>query len=81
LFIKKIRFACILLKQVFLSEKGDSEAQNFLGEFLSGSNYVPMDNENAFEWYRTSAEQGNFVAKYNLGLSPQTKELKAPLKD
>jgi len=46
------------------AEKGDVEAQLWLGNF-----YVGRDMFEAVSWWQAAAEQGSAVAQYNLGVA------------
>ena len=49
------------------AEKGDAEAQFFLGSVYQTGNGVPKDEVEAVKWYRKAADQGNASAQANLG--------------
>ena len=52
-----------------LAEKGDAEAQYRLGQsYYYGKKGVPINYKEAIKWYRKSAIQGYFEAKYSLEL-------------
>jgi TPR repeat protein len=49
------------------ADKGDAEAQNYLGYMYACGLGVPKDAEVAVRWYRAAAEQGDTLARNNLG--------------
>ena len=49
------------------AQKGDPEAEFYLGKAYFTGNGVPVDLAKALEWYRKAAEQGNPKAQNNLG--------------
>ena len=51
-----------------LAEKGNAEAQYWLGVFYLHGRGVPQDHARAAEWYRKSAERGNADAQNDLGV-------------
>lgn len=51
-----------------LAEKGDEQAQYFLGAIYTRGEGVPQDHKAAMKWYRLAAEQGNARAQRGLGL-------------
>jgi TPR repeat protein len=50
-----------------LAEKGDAEAQRYLGLMYLFGKGVPQDHAEALKWFRKAADQGNAVAQFNLG--------------
>src|SRR5207247_7661657 len=54
------------------AETGDAVAQNALGDAYAKAEGVPQSFQDAFKWYRSSAEQGLADAQYNLGLLYET---------
>lgn len=57
-----------------LAEKGDAEAQYRLGQsYYYGKKGVPINYKEAIKWYRKSAIQGNYEAKYSLELCYKNK--------
>ena len=51
-----------------LAEQGDAAAQYNLAELYKNGKGVPQDRDQASIWYRLSAEQGNPLAMYQLGV-------------
>jgi hypothetical protein len=51
-----------------LAEKGDADAQNSVGLMFANGKGLPLDYEQAAEWYRKAASQGLAAAQYNLGV-------------
>ena len=51
-----------------LADKGNAEAQLFIGFMYDNGEGVPLDYRQAVLWYRQAAEQGNPQAQYNLGM-------------
>ncbi len=49
------------------ANRGNAEAQNYVGLAYSAGKEVPQDEYKAFEWYKKAADQGNMAALYNLG--------------
>ena len=49
------------------AQKGDAEAQNYVGEIYEKGLGLEPDYQAAFHWYSLSAEQGNAGAQINLG--------------
>ena len=52
-----------------LAERGDAEAQLYLGLMYRGGEGVQVDYEKAILWYRRAAEQGHARAQTNLAIS------------
>lgn len=50
-----------------LAEKGNSAAQDNLGQMYQQGEGVDQDYQAAIQWYRLSAKRGNAVAQYHLG--------------
>lgn len=50
-----------------LAEKGNSAAQDNLGQMYQQGEGVGQDYQEALKWYRLSASRGNAVAQYHLG--------------
>ena len=50
-----------------LANKGDPEAQTYMGYLYENGLGVPQDYAEAADWYRAAAEQGNAFAQGNLG--------------
>ena len=50
------------------AEKGDAEAQLYLGVFYANGNIVEQDYSEAARWYLLAAENGNATAQRNLAL-------------
>ena len=50
------------------AERGDLEAQNFLGIMYTYGMDIPDDYEQATAWFLKAAEQGDPNAQYNLGM-------------
>jgi hypothetical protein len=55
-----------------LAEKGDADAQYFLGTLYIEGTGVEQNDATAFLWFQRSANQGNAAAQYNLGASYAT---------
>jgi len=55
-----------------LAEKGDAEAQYFLGTLYIEGTGVEQSDATAFLWFQRAANQGNAAAQYNLGASYAT---------
>jgi len=49
-----------------LAERGDADAQNFLGVMYDTGQGLTQDYSEAARWYRRAAEQGDADAQYNL---------------
>ena len=49
------------------AERGDSGAQNTLGDLYANGRGVTQDYTLAVKWYRQAAHQGHAAAQYNLG--------------
>jgi TPR repeat protein len=47
---------------------GDAKAQSKLGEMYASGEGVPEDDTEAVKWYRRAADQGFWLAQYNLGV-------------
>lgn len=52
-----------------LAEKGDAEAQYFLGTLFAEGKGVAQNDTTAFAWFERSANQGKAEAQYNVGAS------------
>ena len=50
-----------------LAEKGDVDAQYYLGVLYDNGDGVPQDYKEAVRWYKLAAEQGVAEAQFNLG--------------
>jgi TPR repeat protein len=50
-----------------LAEKGNSTAQDNLGQMYQQGEGVTQDYKEAVKWYRLSARRGNAMAQYHLG--------------
>ena len=50
-----------------LAEKGNPEAQNYLGRMYDEGHGVKQSDKDAVEWYRKAAGQGYAAAQFNLG--------------
>jgi len=50
------------------ADKGNAEAQLFVGVMYDNGEGVPVDYRQAVLWYGKAAEQGNANAQYNLGM-------------
>lgn len=51
------------------AEKGDAEAQYYLGIAYDSGDGVDLDHEKAVYWYQKSADQGNTDAMFSLAVS------------
>ncbi len=51
------------------AEKGNPEAQNYLGQLHVSGRYVPQDYEQSTRWFRKAAEKGSPAGQFNLGLA------------
>lgn len=51
-----------------LADAGDKDAQAGLGILYDNGRGVPGSNSDAMMWYRKAAEQGQALARYNLGV-------------
>lgn len=51
-----------------LAERGNAQAQTYLGFLFETGRGVPMNYTEAAMWYRRAAEQGDSRAQYSLGL-------------
>ena len=56
----------LFLAQEQLAMKGRPEAQYYLGEMYEQGLGTKPNLDNAFKWYKNSAEQGNRLAKHKL---------------
>ncbi len=54
--------------QKALADKGNADAQAYLGWCYDAGQDVPQDYAEAVKWYRKAAEQGNASAQHNLGV-------------
>ena len=61
-------FAAALKELQPLADKGNAEAQLFVGFMYDNGDGVPTDYRQAVLWYGKAAEQGNVNAQYNLGM-------------
>lgn len=61
-------FALALREFRPLADKGNSDAQRFLGDMYSDGNGVKQSHKEAASWYRKAALQGNAPAQYALGV-------------
>lgn len=61
-------FAVALKELQPLADRGNAEAQLFVGAMYDNGEGVPVDYPQAVLWYRKAAEQGNANAQYNLGM-------------
>ncbi len=61
-------YAAALTELAPLAEKGDGEAQYYLGSMYEGGLGVPPDAEKALALFRKAADQGIVQAAYHLGL-------------
>lgn len=61
-------FALALKEFRPLADKGDANAQRFLGDMYSDGNGVTQSHKEAASWYRKAAKQGNAAAQYALGV-------------
>ncbi len=52
-----------------LAEKGDADAQYFLGTLYAEGKGVEQNDATAFLWFQRAANQGNAAAQYNVGAS------------
>jgi len=52
-----------------LAEKGEAEAQFYLGTLYAEGQGVSHDDATAFKWFERAANQGNAMAQYNVGAS------------
>jgi hypothetical protein len=50
-----------------LAERGDANAQLYLGMAYQNGEGIAQDYKEALKWYRLSAEQGDATAQYDLG--------------
>ena len=51
-----------------LAERGNAQAQAYLGFMFETGRGVPQNYTEAAMWYRRAAEQGDSLAQYSLGL-------------
>jgi len=51
------------------AKQGDAVAQNKLAAMYENGNVVAQDYEESLKWYMKSAEQGNAIGQYNVGLT------------
>jgi TPR repeat protein len=51
-----------------LAEKGDANAQYFLGSMYEGGIGVSQNDKTAVKWWKLAAEQGHVNALHNLGV-------------
>lgn len=52
-----------------LAERGNPQAQHYMGKLLSAGQGVAQDHAAAFEWYSRAADQGFREAQFSLGLA------------
>lgn len=52
-----------------LAERGNPQAQHYMGKLLSSGQGVKQDHAAAFEWYSRAANQGFKEAQFSLGLA------------
>ena len=50
-----------------LAEKGDPEAQNFVGNLYLGGKHVRKDHKESMKWYHKAANQGHGGAMFTIG--------------
>lgn len=50
-----------------MAERGDAEAQYYLGSLFIDGGGVPVDDTEVFEWNMLAAEQGHLGAMINVG--------------
>ena len=50
-----------------LAERGEIEAEFYLGYLLANGQFTVKDDGEAVRWYRKAAEKGHAAAQYNLG--------------
>src|ERR1039457_6341986 len=55
-------------QQTAEAEKGNADAQAYLGYCYFNGKGVPKNVGEAVKWFRKAAEQGNAYAQYNLGV-------------
>lgn len=60
-----------------MAEKGDVRAMNDLGSCYDRGSGVAQNREEAFKWFKKSAEKNNLLAQYNLGLYYEKNYVKA----
>jgi TPR repeat protein len=65
---KAKNFAAALNELQPLADKGNAEAQLYVGLMYDNGEGVAVDYRQAVLWYTRSAEQGNPTAQYNLGM-------------
>lgn len=65
---KEKNYAVALKELQPLADKGNAEAQLYIGAMYDNGEGVPLDYRQAVLWYRNAAEQGNASAQYNLGM-------------
>ncbi|MFQ5939541.1 MAG: tetratricopeptide repeat protein, partial [Alphaproteobacteria bacterium] len=61
-------FEAALREFLPLAQKGDAQAQFYLGFMYRNGQGTPEDFSEAVNWYRRAAEQGVAGAQFNLGL-------------
>lgn len=61
-------FALALKELRPLADKGNADAQRFLGDMYSDGNGVKQSHKEAASWYRKAALQGNAAGQYALGV-------------
>jgi TPR repeat protein len=61
-------YALALCELKHAAEKGNTDAQGFLGVMYTSGQGVPQDLGQALKWYRLAAEGGLAEAQFNLGV-------------
>src|ERR1039458_8959509 len=57
-------YATALREFLPLAEKGDAQAQRYLGDMKRDGKGVPVDKPQALRWYRSAAAQGDLKAPF-----------------
>jgi len=65
---KAKNYAVALKELQPLADKGEAEAQLYMGVMYDNGEGVQVDYRQAVLWYRKAADQGNANAQYNLGM-------------
>jgi TPR repeat protein len=65
---KEKNYAAALKELQPLADKGNAEAQVYIGFMYDNGEGLAQDYRQAVLWYGKSAEQGNANAQYNLGM-------------
>ena len=60
-------FECAIDLWQSLADKGDSEAQAWIGSCFANGDGVGVDDAKALFWYEQAADQGNLLAQANVG--------------